>query len=152
MDLYTSPTQTRRLMKSVTINRPAVRLYQGWRDLSRRQTASALPAGSSRSGAQPPTISAPGIAESGSATTRMAELALEIPGMLIAWRSLPIDDMVQAGEVWFSPLPHDQSEVRLILTWQQQSRDWQQTAPHHADSAEAQVELDLMRFKRLMED
>jgi len=81
----------------------------------------------------------------------MAELSLEIPGMLIAWKSLPFDDLVQAGEVWFSPLPQDQAEVRLILTWQDRGDGLQFERSPVNGSAEAQVELDLLRFKQLME-
>ncbi len=139
-------------MKSVTVNRPAVRLYQGWRDLARRQTAAALNTRLSTSNASATTLKVPSIGESGSATTGMAELALEIPGMLISWKSLPLANMVQAGEVWFSPLPEDQSEVRLILTWEANEQEWQASEDSTPEGlAAAQVELDLVRFKQLME-
>lgn len=151
MQLHTTRTETRRLMKSVTVNRPAVRLYQAWRDLSRRQTAQAVNTRNTTLSTQTATIKVPSIGETGSATTGLAELALDIPGLLIAWKSLPYDDMVQTGEVWFSPLPQDQAEVRLILTWQDHERDWQHPRSQVEDSTEAQVELDLMRFKQFME-
>jgi uncharacterized membrane protein len=151
MELDATRTQTRRLMRSVTVNRPAVRLYQAWRDLSRRQTAPGLNSRVAAAGVPLPTIKAPGIAETGMATTGMAELSLEIPGLLIAWKSLPYAELVQAGEVWFSPLPQDQAEVRLILTWQDRMDSARQRSSGHETSTEAQVELDLMRFKQLME-
>jgi len=151
MQLNTACPHTRRLMKSVTVNRPAVRLYQAWRDLSRRQTTQSLSSRFASSGSHASTIKVPSFAASGIATTGMAELLFEIPGMLIAWKSLPFDDLVQAGEVWFSPLPQDQAEVRLILTWQDREDGLQVERAPANGSAEAQVELDLMRFKQLME-
>lgn len=151
MQLNTARPHTRRLMKSVTVNRSAVRVYQAWRDLARRQTTQSLNSRFTIVGARTSTIKVPNIAASGIATTGMAELSLEIPGMLIAWKSLPFDDLVQAGEVWFSPLPQDQAEVRLILTWQDRGDGLQFERSPVNGSAEAQVELDLLRFKQLME-
>ncbi len=151
MQLNTACPHTRRVMKSVTVNRPAVRLYQAWRDLSRRQSTQSLSSRFASLGSQASTIKVPHFAASGIATTGMAELSFEIPGMLIAWKSLPFDDLVQAGEVWFSPLPQDQAEVRLILTWQDREDGLQFEGSPVNGSAEAQVELDLLRFKQLME-
>lgn len=151
MELATTVTQTRRLMRSVTVNRPAVRMYQEWRDLARRHTSIAANSRSSTTSTSASTIKVPSICEAGSATTAMAELSLEIPGMLISWKSLPFDSVVQAGEVWFSPLPEEQSEVRLILTWQSTGGDMQHSVSSVEGSVEAQVEMDLLRFKQLME-
>ncbi len=100
---------------------------------------------------QPSMIRVPRIAPEGAATTGMAELSLEIPGRLIAWKSLPSDDMAQAGEVWFSPLPENQSEVRLLLTWQERESPEEPVMPDLVALAGLQAELDLVRFKRLIE-
>lgn len=145
-------TQTRRLVKAVTVNRPAIRLYQAWRDLTRRLTEHGTGHRRTTSGMQPSMIRVPRIAPEGAATTGMAELSLEIPGRLIAWKSLPTDDMAQAGEVWFSPLREDQSEVRLLLTWQERASEEKPRLPDFVAAAELQAELDLVRFKRFIEN
>ncbi len=147
MELDLARTQTRRLVKSVTVNRPSSRSYQEWRNLAHRQTAQATDYRRSMPGASAPTIKAPAIAETGTTTSGMAELSLEIPGTLIAWKSLPFEGTVQTGEVWFSSVAQEQTEVRLIFTWQ----DGVNHTALLTDTAAAQMELDLMRFKRHME-
>jgi uncharacterized membrane protein len=137
---------TRRVMMSVTVDRPAIRLYHEWRHLTRSQTAAARSIGYSAPAGSTATIRAPRIADSGSVTAGEAELSMEIPGLLIAWTSHPAVGSVQNGEVWFSPLPADRSEVRLILTWQ--ALDPMEAAP---GETAVQVERELTRFKQLME-
>ncbi len=151
MQTETACVHTRRLMKTVTINRPAVRVYQAWRDLAGRQTIPILDTYHIASAVIPNTIKAPSICATGAATTNMAELTLDIPGTIIAWKSLPGTTVEQAGEVWFSPLPQNRAEVRVILTWQDGVNGAHlPTAPGQRAPA-ALVERELLRFKHLIE-
>ncbi len=137
---------THRIMMSVTVDRPAIRLYHEWRHLTHSQAASSRSIGFPNATSAVATIRAPRIAATGSLTAGEAELSMEIPGLLIAWTSRPLSGSVQNGEVWFSPLPSDRSEVRLILTWQSEG-----PALVESDEAAVQVQRELARFKQLME-
>ena len=46
-----------------------------------------------------------------------AEIHNEIPGELIAWRSLPGREVDQAGSVHFSPAPGGATEVRVVMRY-----------------------------------
>jgi len=144
-----STTPTRRLMMSVTVNRPAVRAYLEWRHLARAQAAVTQPVRFRPAIPQPETIRVPWIAATGTLSAGEAELALEVPGALIAWASRPVRGLVQAGEVWFSPLAADRSEVCLMLTWQSESADRDRV--NDAGETAEQMQHELSRFKYLME-
>jgi len=139
----------RRIMKSVTVNRSAMRLYHEWRNLTRSRAATLRGVGIRTSINEEATIRVPRVAETGSLTAGEAELSLAIPGLLIAWTSRSGHASVQNGEVWFSPLPPDCSEVRLILTWQ--SDEFMPNDAGEAGETAVQVERELTRFKQLME-
>jgi len=150
MTMYSgSGEPTRRLMMRMTVNQPAIRLYHEWRHLTRSHTAARSNGGFSTLTTQRTTIRVPRIATTGLLVAGEAELSLEIPGLLIAWTSRAVHGAVQNGEVWFSSLPADRSEVRLILTWQSGERV--QEGAGEAGETAVQVERELRRFKQLME-
>jgi uncharacterized membrane protein len=81
-----------------------------------------------------------------------AEVHQEIPGELIAWRSLPGSDVAQAGSVQFSPAHGGGTEVRLVMRYAAPGgRAGGAIAQVLGADADQQVADDLRRFKQVME-
>ncbi|MDX6208165.1 MAG: hypothetical protein QOE24_556 [Frankiales bacterium] len=82
-----------------------------------------------------------------------AEITEDLPGQLLAWRSLEGADVANAGMVRFSPAPKDQgTEVRVTISYTvpggklaEALARWAGEDPHQ------QLDDDLRRFKQVME-
>lgn len=81
-----------------------------------------------------------------------AEINNEIPGELIAWRSLPDADVDQAGSVHFSPAPGGATEVRVVMRYATPGGKLGEMTAHLLGSdPERQIADDLRRLKQVME-
>jgi uncharacterized membrane protein len=91
----------------------------------------------------------------GPAGTRVewdAEIHNEIPGELIAWRSLPGSQVAHAGSVHFLPAQDDATEVRVILRYDPPAgKVGAAVARLFGEEPSHQVAEDLRRFKQVME-
>ncbi len=136
-----------RITQSVHITRPAFQLYNAWKDLARGQAAQtelkrAVAAGFVASDV----IKAPCLGD-----VSCALLVDHMPGLFLAWQSLPHAGVVQQGEVWFHKTSTDRtSEVCVILSFETSgtgNHGMARTLAH----ARAQIAQDLERFRELME-
>ncbi len=136
-----------RIAHTVHIVRPAVNLYRAWKNLARGQTAHAeLQRAAAAGVVASAVIKAPCLGDDSSAL-----LVDHIPGLFLAWRSLPHAAVVQRGEVWFHQTSTDQSsDVCVILSWET-SETSSLGATAVLRNAQAQIAQDLERFKQLME-
>ena len=82
-----------------------------------------------------------------------AEIHNEVPGELIAWRSLHDADVRNAGSVHFRAAPGDRgTEVRVVLEYAPPAgKLGAAVAKLFGEEPDAQVREDLRRFKQLME-
>lgn len=84
-----------------------------------------------------------------------AEIHNEIPGELIAWRSLPGSDVNNAGSVHFTPAAAGQgTDVRVVLSYEPPAgsgRLGAAIAKLFGEEPSQQVDGDLHRFKEMME-
>lgn len=81
-----------------------------------------------------------------------AEIHNEIPGQLIAWRSLPGSEVDHAGSVHFEPDVRDLTLVRVILRYDPPAgRLGAGIARFFGEDPDTQVADDLRRFKQVME-
>ena len=91
----------------------------------------------------------------GPAGTRVewdAEIHNEVPGQLIAWRSLPGSEVDHAGSVHFEPDAGDVTFVRVILRYDPPAgKVGAALARLFGEDADTQVADDLRRFKQVME-
>ena len=91
----------------------------------------------------------------GPAGTRIewdAEIHNEVPGQLLAWRSLPGSEVDHAGSVHFEPESGDVTLVRVILRYDPPAgRVGAAVARLFGEDADTQVADDLRRFKQVME-
>ena len=137
--------------KSVTIRRPRDVVYQFWRDLDNLprfmyhlQAVQAADSGRSHWVA-----SAPG----GLTVEWDAEIVQDIPGELIAWRSLPDSDIAHLGTVQFRDAPGDRgTEVDVELRYGAPGGSaGAMIAKVFGEEPNQQVRDDLRRFKQVME-
>jgi uncharacterized membrane protein len=91
----------------------------------------------------------------GPAGTRVewdAEIHNEVPGQLLAWRSLPGSEVDHAGSVHFEPEAGDVTLVRVILRYDPPAgKVGAAVARLFGEDADTQVADDLRRFKQVME-
>jgi uncharacterized membrane protein len=91
----------------------------------------------------------------GPAGTRVewdAEIHNDVPGQLLAWRSLPGSEVDHAGSVHFEPESADFTLVRVILRYDPPAgRVGAAVARLFGEDAGTQVADDLRRFKQVME-
>jgi uncharacterized membrane protein len=84
-----------------------------------------------------------------------AEVHNEIPGELVAWRSLPGADVNNAGSVHFTPTPEGRgTEVRVVLSYEPPAHTGRlgaTIARLMGEEPSVQVDEDLRRFKQVME-
>ncbi len=136
-----------RISHSVRIVRPAAHLYRAWKDLARGQAAHMeLQRAAAAGFVGSAVIKAPCLGDVSSAL-----LVDQIPGLFLAWRSLPHASVVQRGEVWFHQTATDQSsEVCVVLSWEMPETTNHGMTPI-LKNARTQIVQDLERFKKLME-
>ncbi len=140
---------TQRLVKTITIQRPAIELYLAWRDLTRRPSMPHHVRLATMAGIPHPSlIRAPGVGIGGGAV-----LVDDIPGVLIAWRSMPGVDPVQDGEVRFHQTgQRGRTDVQVILTWQSSLTVVDEVVmPLYSRQMEARIGQELFHFRQLME-
>jgi len=144
-------SDARRVVKTVTIDRPPAELFAFWRDLTNLprvmahlESVQVLDDARSRWTAKAP---------AGRTVTWDAEVYNEIPDQLIAWRSLEGAEVPNAGSVRFKALPHDRgTEVRVELEYAPPGGKLGGViARLFHEEPEVQVREDLRRFKQLME-
>lgn len=81
-----------------------------------------------------------------------AEIHNEVPGQLLAWRSLPGSEVDHAGSVHFEPDAGDFTLVRVILRYEPPAgKVGAVVARLFGEDADTQVADDLRRFKQVME-
>jgi uncharacterized membrane protein len=81
-----------------------------------------------------------------------AEIHNDVPGELLAWRSLPGSEVDHAGSVHFEPESSDYTLVRVILRYDPPAgKLGAAVARLFGEDADTQVADDLRRFKQVME-
>lgn len=139
-----------RVEQTVRIGRPAEELYRFWRNLENLprfmdhlESVRVLDEQRSHWVARGP---------AGSRVEWDAEIHNEIPGQLLAWRSLPGAEVDHAGSVHFEPDVGDFTLVRVILRYDPPGgRLGAGVARLFGEDPDTQVADDLRRFKQVME-
>ncbi len=139
-----------RVEQAVFISRPREEIYAFWRNfenlprfMDHLESVRVLDEGRSSWVAKGP---------AGSRVAWDAEIHNEIPGELIAWRSLPGSDVDHAGSVHFSPAGQDVTEVRVILRYDPPAgRLGATVARLFGEEPSQQVSEDLRRLKQVLE-
>lgn len=140
-----------KIEKSVTINQPAERLFQFWRDfenlprfMQHLEAVERLDEQRSHWRAKAP---------AGMTVEWDAEIITEEPNRLIGWRSVGDSQINNAGSVRFESLPNDRGTlVKVALSYEPPGGivgSW--LAKLFGEEPEIQVEDDLRRFKQMME-
>ncbi|HEX5386479.1 MAG TPA: SRPBCC family protein [Gemmatimonadales bacterium] len=137
--------------RRVVIDRPPDEVYRFWRNLENLpRFMEHLESVTMRGGGRSHWVAkAPG----GTRVEWDAEIHNEIPGELIAWRSLPGADVPNAGSVHFTPaLGGRGTEVRVVLSYEPPAgRLGAAVATLFGEEPEQQVEDDLRRLKQVLE-
>lgn len=140
-----------KLVRAVTVRRPAEELYAFWRDLPNltrviKHSVSITPKSADESHWS---VSAPG----GRCVEWDAVIINDEPGRLIAWRSREGADVPNAGSVRFDEAPGgDATEVKVALEYDPPGgRLGAFVAKLTGEAAGRQVGATLRRFKALME-
>jgi len=139
-----------RVEQTVRIARPADELYRFWRNLENLprfmdhlESVHVLDDRRSHWVARGPV---------GTRVEWDAEIHNEIPGQLLAWRSLPGAEVNHAGSVHFEPDAGDVTLVRVILRYDPPAgRLGAGVARLFGEDPDTQVADDLRRFKQVME-
>jgi uncharacterized membrane protein len=137
--------------KSVTINQPAERLFQYWRNfenlpqiMQHLEAVQVLNEQRSHWRAKAP---------AGMTVEWDAEIITEEPNRLLGWRSVGDAQIPNAGSVRFDPLPNDRGTiVKVALSYEPPGGKlgaW--LAKLFGEEPEQQVADDLRRFKQMME-
>jgi uncharacterized membrane protein len=136
---------------TITVNRPVEDAYAFWRDLSRLPSfmthlESVKTGGDGRSHW---TASGP----AGTTVEWDAVIVEDVAGELIAWRSVEIADIGNAGSVRFTPAPGGRgTEVRVELTYEPPAgRLGATVARLLGEEPRQQITDDLRRFKQVIE-
>ena len=136
---------------AVTINRSAQELYEFWRDFERLprfmehlESVTVVDARHSHWVAKGP---------AGTSVEWDAEIINEIPGELIAWKSVEGSTVPNAGSVHFRETPGGRgTEVKVVLDYEPPGGRAGAIASRVVhEEPDAQVREDLRRFKQLME-
>jgi uncharacterized membrane protein len=136
--------------QTVRVARPAEELYRFWRDLENLprfmdhlESVRALDELRSHWAARGP---------AGTRVEWDAEIHNDVPGQLLAWRSLPGSEVDHAGSVHFEPESDDYTLVRVVLRYDPPAgKVGAAVARLFGEDAETQVADDLRRFKQVME-
>lgn len=139
-----------KVVRAVTIRKPAEELYGFWRNLTNLPQIIHHPVTITTSSEEDShwVVSAPG------GTAQWDAIIInDEPGKLIAWRSKPGGDVNNAGTVRFEPAPGDEgTEVTVALEYDPPGgKLGAVVAKLTRDSASSQVYDALRRFKALME-
>jgi uncharacterized membrane protein len=138
-----------RVEQSVTINRPSDEVYRFWRNfenlprfMDHLESVQVLDEQRSHWIAKGP---------AGTRVEWDAEIHNELPGELIAWRSLPGSQVDHAGSVHFTP-QGETTEVRVVLRYDPPAgKVGAAVARLFGEEPSHQVAEDLRRFKQVME-
>ena len=139
-----------RVEQTVTINRPREELYRFWRSfenlprfMDHLESVQVVDEQRSHWVAKGP---------AGTRVEWDAEIHNEVPGELIAWRSLPGSQVDHAGSVHFTAAPADATEVRVVLRYDPPAgKVGAAVARLFGEDPSHQVAEDLRRFKQVME-
>lgn len=140
-----------RVEKSVTINRPARELFGFWRNftnlplfMENLESVEMREGGRSHWRTKGPL---------GSTVSWDAEIVNEVPNEMIAWRSLEGSEVANAGSIHFKTAPGDRGTiVRVVMEYHPTGGKLAGLfAKVTGSDAATQVEEDLRRFKSIME-
>jgi uncharacterized membrane protein len=139
-----------RIVRAVTIRRPAAELYAFWRDVENLQRVIKDPVGITAISANEShwRVTAP------TGTVEWDSLIInDEPGSLIAWRSREGAEVPNAGTVRFEPAPGDEgTEVTVALEYDPPGGTLGKLAAKFTgEDAGLQIYITLKRFKALME-
>jgi uncharacterized membrane protein len=137
--------------RSVTIDHPPADLYRFWRNfenlpaiMRHLESVTVLDEGRSRWRAKAP---------AGQSVEWEAEIINEIPGELIAWKSVHDATVPNAGSVHFRPAPGGRgTELKVVLEYQPPAgKLGSMVAKLFGEEPDKQVREDLRRFKQMVE-
>lgn len=142
-------TGARRVTHTMTIQREPVEVYRAWRDLESLPVFMESLVSVQEEGTQSHWI----VKAPGGTVEWDAELVADVPGEVIAWRSLPNADVANSGEVRFKrALQGCATEMRVALNWEPPGRALGAgVARLTGDDPKRQLVKDLVRFKQLLE-
>lgn len=146
---YTEEDGARCVEKTLTIRRPPIALYQAWRNLGQLPTFMEHVVSVSEAGDRSHWV----VAAPGGTVEWDAEMVADIPGVIIAWRSLPEADVRNSGEVTFRRAPQGRAtEVRVRLRYHPPGGALGDTvASLFGEHPAEQLDRDLQSFKQRME-
>jgi uncharacterized membrane protein len=135
---------------SVVVSRPVAEVYRFWRNfenlprfMDHLESVTVLDESRSHWVAKAP---------AGTRVEWDATIHNEIENQLIAWRSLPGADVNNAGSVHFIPVGENQTEVRVVLSYEPPAgKLGAVVAKLLGEEPSKQVADDLRRFKQVME-
>lgn len=144
------PGEGIRVEQSLTIGRPREEVYRFWRNfenlprfMDHLEAVHVLDEQRSHWVAKGP---------AGTRVEWDAEIHNEIPGELIAWRSLPGSQVDHAGSVHFAALAGEATDVRVVLRYDPPAgKVGAAVARLFGEEPSHQVAEDLRRFKQVME-
>ncbi|WP_141204943.1 SRPBCC family protein [Streptomyces griseorubiginosus] len=155
-DVYAAVTRTRRstrmeLTAATTVTRPPDEVYAFWRDLERLPDFMAHLDEVRVTG--PRTSHWRAGAPFGKAVEWDAETTQDLPGQVIAWRSVEGADIDNSGEVRFTPAPGDRgTEIRVTLRYDLPGGALGKAAARYfGEEPHQQLDDDLRRFKQIAE-
>ena len=139
-----------KIERSITINKPAQELYDFWRDFSNLPRVldhleSVTDLGNGRSH----------WVALGPANTRIewdSEMVNDIPGELIAWKTVGEPDVAHAGSIHFTPAAGRGTTVKLVMDYEPPAgRFVALAAKVMGESPDQKIQSDLRRLKMLFE-
>ncbi|WP_320779232.1 SRPBCC family protein [Streptomyces sp. CRN 30] len=155
-DVYAAVTRTRRstpmeLTAATTVTRPPDEVYALWKDLEKLPDFMAHLEEVRVTGARTSHWRAD--APFGRTVEWDAEITQDIPGRLIAWRSVDGADIDNSGEVRFGPAPGGQgTEIRASLRYELPGGALgKEAARYFGEEPHQQLDDDLRRFKQIAE-
>jgi uncharacterized membrane protein len=140
-----------KIERRILVHRPADELYRAWRDFSRlprfMQHLDSVTCSDDRHSHWI------GHLPGGKRVEWDAEIVNDIPGKLIAWKTVGAPDVAHAGSVHFTPLADtDGTEVRIVFDYEPPAaRMIGIIAEHLGLTPETMVAEDLRRFKEAAE-
>jgi uncharacterized membrane protein len=137
--------------RSIRIRRPADELYRLWRDFSNLPRF--MPHLESVQTIDPLHSHWVARAPGGKHIEWDSEIVNDIPGKLIAWKTVGHPDIAHAGSVHFTPLPNgSETEVRVVFDYEPPfARTIAAIASHLGLTGEKLLDEDLQRFKEYAE-
>jgi uncharacterized membrane protein len=146
---YTEENGVRCVEKTLTVRRPPIALYQAWRNLGQLPGFMHNVVSVSEVGTKSHWV----VTAPGGTMEWDAEIVADIPGVIIAWRSLEDADVRNSGEVTFRRAPQGRAtEVRVRLRYEPPGGALGDKVASLAGAHPAeQLDADMLRFKQLME-